>query len=87
MINFNATTKLNGAEARLGDLIEFALDNSNAGSIEGLKAKRAIKAKIADGQGELTTEEILIINTSALTSLRDGATIWVIEQIAPNDLK
>lgn len=87
MIDFNATTKLNGVDARLGDLIEYALDNSNSGSIDGIKTKRAIKAKIAGGEAELTTEEIMVVKNSALSTLRDGATIWVIEQIAPQDLK
>lgn len=87
MIDFNLTTKLNGVDARLGDLVEYALDNSSSGTIEGIKAKRAIKGKIAAGEAELTTEEILIVKNSALSTLRDGATIWVIEQIAPQDLK
>ncbi|MBK8810714.1 MAG: hypothetical protein IPN69_08275 [Acidobacteria bacterium] len=86
MTDFKQKLKIGAAETSLGDLIEFALDNSQSGSIEGIKQKRAIKAKLAEGE-DLTTEEILLVKTSALQTLKDGATIKLLEVLAPNDLK
>lgn len=73
-------------ETPIGDLIEFALDNSQAGSLDALKLKRQIKAKLFDGE-VLTTDEIALIEKSALQTLKDGATIALLEILAPNDLQ
>lgn len=78
---------IGSVEIEVGDLIISALDNSQSGSLEGLKQKRAIKSKIAAGNLDLSTEEILLIKTSCLQTLKDGATIALLEAIAPNDLK
>lgn len=86
MTDYGQELKIGAATARLGDLIEFALDNSQSGSIEGIKVKRAIKAKLASGDA-LTSDEVVTIKQSALQTLKDGATIALLEAIAPNDLK
>lgn len=86
MTDYGQELKIGAQTARLCDLIEFALDNSQSGSIEGIKVKRAIKAKLASGDA-LTSDEVVTIKQSALQTLKDGATIALLEAIAPNDLK
>lgn len=85
-MNYEQSIKIGNAETTVGDLIVFALDNSQSGSLDGIKTKRAIKEKTVDG-AELTTDEVVLIKNSALQTLKDGATIALLEVIAPNDLK
>ena len=86
MQGINLQREFNGQNIKT--LLFFALENSQSQSFEQITAKKKLIEKLKkEGELSLTTEEIQIIKYSALQTLRDGATIAIIEEIAPNDLK
>lgn len=80
------TKQFNGQE--LKTLIVFALENSQSQNFEQLTIKKKLLEKLQlEGELIFTTDEIQTIKPACLQTLRDGATLAIIEEICPNDLK